>query len=146
MSFDNALQAFKTELEKLTYTDAMGETQKVNVYNETEIIRGKSAWETPALVIRGISILTSPITVGWNEFNELGEFTVSLYLKQRTTDYNAGSVREEITQQIEALAKSLKNGIGDAEYLKLTNVIERDWVEKPGTLRRDFTFEVYKES
>ncbi len=145
MSFDNAISAFKAELQKLTYTDAGGTTRNVNVYDETDLVNGKAQWKTPALVIRGVTIISSPISIGWNNFNELGEFTVSLYLKQRAGDYVDVSVREEITQQIIELAKSLKTGIGDAEYLKLTGIIERDWVEKPGILRRDFTFEVYKE-
>lgn len=145
MSFDNTITAFKAELEKLTYTDIDGVAKNVNVYRETEILDGKASYPTPALIIRGVTMLNTPITIGWGNFSQLGEFTVSLYLKQRASDYSAIAVKEELTTKIIDLAKTLKDGIGDAEYLRLINIIERDWVEKPGILRRDFVFEVYKE-
>ncbi len=96
MSFDAARNALKQLFESLTYTNKYNEAQPVNVYFETDLENAKSKFKTPAIVVRGVTSLTSPISIGWNEWRELGELTVSLYTKQRATDYNAESVMEEV--------------------------------------------------
>ena len=69
---------------------------------------------------------------------------LKLYLKLRSTNYDAYSVRDEITAQIESLIKANKAGIGNADYLILSDVRDRDFLEEKGTLRRDFTISVYR--
>jgi len=86
-----------------------------------------------------------PADIGWNNYAEKAEITVSLYLKQRADTYDAEAVRNELSKAVDDLIKAHKSGIGGTHYAKIVAVDDRDWVESKGTLRRDFTIEVYKE-
>ncbi|MBO8180789.1 MAG: hypothetical protein H0Z19_10005 [Archaeoglobus sp.] len=135
----------KTLLSQITYTDAEGQTRNVNVYFETDVTgNNRVRFTTPALIIRGLIERARPVTIGWTYYEEEGEIDVSLYLKMRTDNYDAYSVRKEITSRLEELIKSHKDGIGSADYLLLTDVRDRDFLEEKGTLRRDFTISVYR--
>ena len=135
----------KTLLSQITYTDANSQTQNVNVYFETDVnSNNRVRFTTPALIIRGLTERLNPVDIGWTYYEEEGEIDVSLYLKLRSTNYDAYSVREEITAQIESLIKANKAGIGNADYLILSDVRDRDFLEEKGTLRRDFTISVYR--
>jgi len=133
----------KEELAKLTYTDANGVERNVNVILEEELNDGKARWPTPLIVVRGMSMRVAPADIGWNEYKETADITLSLYVKQRATDYVPELVRGELSRKIEAWVQENKEGINGTTYLKLVSVDDRSWVEAVGTLRRDFTLEVY---
>ncbi|MGE4413166.1 MAG: hypothetical protein AB7E45_05735 [Candidatus Caldatribacteriota bacterium] len=136
----------KTMLSGITYTDKLNTVQAVNVYYEEDLTQGKARFKTPALIIRGIRQLIDPMDIGWNLYDELYEIDVTLYLKLRSDSYTAGTVREEITNQMISLAKQNKDGLtADDLYLKLVEIIDRNYLEEVGILRRDFSFEIYKE-
>lgn len=135
----------KTLLSQITYTDSNGVAQSVNVYFETDVdSKNRIKFVTPALIIRGLRERVYPADIGWTIYEEEGEIDVSLYLKLRSTNYDAYSVRDEISTQLESLIKSNKDGIGNADYLILSDVRDRDFLEEKGTLRRDFTISVYR--
>lgn len=140
----DARNALKDMLSAVTWTDKNGEVQNVNIYMEEDLdVSRKARYVTPALLIRGQSTFPQPANVGWDEWVDTTEVTVSLYLKLRGGQYDANTVLESITNQIEALSRDNKEGIGGADYLKLTSVDDRGGFEEVGNLRRDFTFELY---
>ena len=130
----------------IEYTDRYNTKQRINVYYEEEITEGKARFKTPAVIIRGIRVLITPLDIGWNLYTELYDIDVTLYLKQRSSNYTAGTVREEISNTIKDLVKQNKGGfiIGDL-YLKLVDIRDRDYLEEVGILRRDYSLELYKE-
>ena len=136
----------KELLQNITYTNKYNSQENVNIYYEEDVTEGKARFKTPALIIRGLRQLIDPADIGWNIYTELYDIDVSLYLKLRSDNYTAGTVREEITNQIIELAKQSKEGfIQDDLYLKLTEIRDRNYLEEVGILRRDFSFEIYKE-
>jgi len=143
----NARSALKTLLSTVKWTDKNGEAQSVNVYLESDLDANRRArYKTPALLIRGASTFPQPLNVGWDEWADTTEVVVSLYLKHRAGDYDVESTLDNITNQIETLARQNKDGIGGADYLKLISVDDRGILEENGTVRRDFTFEFYSTS
>ena len=140
----DARNAIKDMLAGVTWTDRNGDTHTVNIYMEEDLdVNRKARYTTPALLIRGQSTFPQPVNVGWDEWADTTEVVVSLYLKLRAPDYVVGSILESITTQIEALSRTHKDGVGGADYLKLTSVDDRGGFEDVGTVRRDFTFELY---
>lgn len=141
----NVSDDLKALLETITFTDKEGTAQKITVYDEAELIMDRRVkFQTPALVVRAFREYISPVTIGWTEYKEVGEITVSLYLKARASNYDAHSVKAELSEKIDILLRDNKNGSTNTEYFKLTEVVDRDFLEEPGLLRRDFVIEVYK--
>ncbi len=132
-------------LRGVTYVNTNGETVPINVFFETETPTGKARWPTPAIIIRGVRALTRPADIGWDNYVQTLELDLSLYMKQRSQTYDAEAVRTSVTEQVETLIRGNKTGIGGAQSLKLVSVMDRDWVEEVGILRRDFTLEAYYE-
>ena len=136
----------KELFQNITYTDKYNSQKNINIYYEEDVTEGKARFKTPALIIRGLRQVIDPADIGWNIYTELYDIDVSLYLKLRSDNYTAGTAREEITNQIIELAKQSKEGfIQDDLYLKLTEIRDRNYLEEVGILRRDFSFEIYKE-
>ena len=136
----------KELLQDIIYTNKYNSQKNINIYYEEDVTEGKARFKTPALIIRGLRQLINPADIGWNLYAELYEIDVSLYLKQRSDNYSAEEVREEITNQIIEKVKQNKEGLtSDDIYLKLAEIRDRNYLEEVGILRRDFSFKIYKE-
>ena len=132
----------KKLLEGITYTNELNESKVINVYFETDRDeKGRIIFKTPALIIRGISGTITPASIGWNIYTSGSAVDVSLYLKVRSSDYDALTVRKEISDQLDALIKANASSYAGLDYLKVSSVNDRDYIEEKGTLRRDFRIE-----
>jgi len=136
----------KELLQDIIYTNKYNSQKNINIYYEEDVMEGKARFKTPALIIRGLRQIIDPVDIGWNLYAELYEIDVSLYLKQRSDNYSAEEVREEITNQIIEKVKQNKEGLTSNDiYLKLAEIRDRNYLEEVGILRRDFSFKIYKE-